>query len=83
LRPILGGKATNHASGGLLAKALGKPKSNCDQGSGVTEPNELDELRQRRELQEHRRWGATRVINVLTVLVLAAIAALVLKMILY
>jgi type IV secretory pathway component VirB8 len=48
----------------------------------VTEPNEFDEFRQR---QERRRRLAIRIriIDVLTALVLAAIAALVLKMIIY
>jgi len=51
----------------------------------VTEPNEFDELRQRRELQEQRKRIAIRIriIDVLTALVLTAIAAPVLKMILY
>ena len=49
----------------------------------MTEPNEFDELRRRRELQERHRRITTRVTNVLTALVLAAIAALVLKMILF
>ena len=49
----------------------------------MTEPNEFDELRQRRELQERRRRIAIRIriIDVLIALVVAAIAALVLKMI--
>jgi hypothetical protein len=50
----------------------------------VTEPNEFDEFRQR---QERRRRLAIRIririIDVLTALVLGAIAALVLKMIIY
>jgi hypothetical protein len=49
----------------------------------VTEPNEIDEFRQRWERQEHRRRIIVRVLDVLTVLALAAMAALVLKMILY
>ena len=53
----------------------------------MTEPNEFDEFRQRRELQERqerRRRIAIRVIEgPLTVLVLAAIAVLVLKMIFF
>ena len=48
----------------------------------MTEPNESDEFR--RQERQVRRWQiATRVTNVLTALVLAAIAALVLKMIFY
>jgi hypothetical protein len=57
------------------------------QGGDVTKPNEFDESRQRRELeerQERRRQIAIRVIEgPLTVLTLAAIAALVLKMIFF
>jgi hypothetical protein len=49
----------------------------------VTEPNEFDEFRRRQEAQA-RRWRiATMVIDALTALALTAIAALVLKMILF
>src|SRR5258708_30292714 len=64
-----------------------KLSGDCGQGGDVTEPNEFDEFRQRRELQERqerRRRIAIRVIQgPLTLLVLAAIAVLVLKMIFF
>jgi hypothetical protein len=63
-----------------------KLSGDCGQGGGVTEPNEFDEFRRRREfhqLQERRRRIAIRVIDVLIALALIAIAALALKMILY
>jgi hypothetical protein len=50
---------------------------------GVTEPNESDEFRQRLERQV-RRWRlATRVIDILTLLAIAAIVAVILKMIFF
>jgi hypothetical protein len=49
----------------------------------VTEPDKFDEFRQRQGRQE-RNWRiATRVIDALIALGLAAIAALILKMILF
>jgi hypothetical protein len=50
---------------------------------GVTEPNEFDEIQQRRERQQRNWRMATRVVDVLIALGLAAIAALVLKMIFF
>jgi hypothetical protein len=53
----------------------------------VTEPNEFDEIQRRdheyRARQERRRRIAIRIIDALIALTLAAIAALVLKGILY
>jgi hypothetical protein len=50
------------------------------QGGDVTEPNEF---RRQNDEEERRRRTLVRVLDVLTVLALAAIAALVLKMILF
>jgi hypothetical protein len=53
-------------------------------GSGdVTGPNEFDEVRRHWERQERRRRIMVAVLDVLTALALLAIAALVLKNILY
>jgi hypothetical protein len=49
----------------------------------VTESNEFDEFRRREREEERRRLISLRVIDVLIGLALAAIAALVLKMILF
>jgi hypothetical protein len=49
----------------------------------VTDPNEFDVFRRRQEFQDRRRQIVVRVLDVLTVVVLAVIAALVLKMILF
>jgi hypothetical protein len=49
----------------------------------VTEPDEFDKFRRRREHQQ-RRWRiANEIIDSLTALALAAVAALVLKMIFF
>ena len=50
---------------------------------GVTEPDEFDEFRRRVVRGERRRRILIMVLDVMIVLALAAIAALVLKMILY
>ena len=50
---------------------------------GVTEPNESDEFQRRRELRERQAQIAIKAIDVLIALALAAIAAIVLKMIFY
>jgi hypothetical protein len=52
-------------------------------GGDVAESNEPDEFRQRQDLQDRRRWIVIRVLDVLIALALAAMTALVLKMILY
>ena len=44
----------------------------------MTEPNEFDELRRHREIQERRRRITVRVLNTLTALVLLAIVAFIL-----
>jgi hypothetical protein len=49
----------------------------------VTESNEFDEFRRREREEERRRLISLRVIDVLIGLVLAAIAAVVIKMIFY
>jgi type IV secretory pathway component VirB8 len=49
----------------------------------VTEPNEFDEFRRRVAREERRRRILVRVLDVLTALALLAIAALILKRILY
>jgi hypothetical protein len=49
----------------------------------VTEPNEFDEFRQRREFQDRRRQIVVRVLDVLTVVALAAMATLVLQTIFF
>ena len=49
----------------------------------MTEPNEFDELRRHREIQERRRRITVRVLNTPTALVLLAIVAFILKEILY
>jgi len=49
----------------------------------VTEPNEFDEFRRRVVRGERRRRILITVLDVLTALALLAIAALVIKMILY
>jgi hypothetical protein len=48
----------------------------------VTEPNESDEFRRRREREGRRRRIAARILDVLIVLALLAIGILVLRMIL-
>jgi hypothetical protein len=50
---------------------------------GVTDPNEFDVFRRREREEERRRLISFRVIDVLIGLALAAIAALLLKMILF
>ena len=49
----------------------------------MTEPNEFDEFRRRVAHEERRRRILTTVLDVLTALALLAIAALILKRILY
>jgi hypothetical protein len=50
---------------------------------GVTEPNEFDEIQRREREEERRRLISLRVIDILIGLALAAIVALVLKMMFY
>lgn len=49
----------------------------------MTKPNEFDEFRRREGEKERRRRIVVRVLDALTVLVLLAIVALVLKLIFY
>jgi len=49
----------------------------------VTEPDEFDEFRRRWDAQERRTRIAIRIVDFLTALTLAALAAVILKMILF
>ena len=71
---------------GVVLDSSGAPAwCACDQcqGGDVTEPNEFDEFRRHQERQEGRRQILVRVLDVVTVLALAAIVVVVLNMFFY